>query len=138
MAERFDGDLPELVMAPLEALGGSLQQLHRGFQHLIGAPAPLLPGSTGRLELGRVPAGPHPVDVAAAGEVLEGGDLLGQHHRIVGRQHQHRGPQLDPAGYGGGMAERHQRLGPTDSVEAAGSQEVVGDEQRFEAQLLGP
>ncbi len=36
------------------------------------------------------------------------------------------------------MAEGHQGLGPADPIEATGRQQVIGDEQRREAQLLGP
>src|SRR6266851_5949226 len=35
------------------------------------------------------------------------------------------------------MSECHERLGPAHAVEAVGGQQVVGDEQRLEAELLG-
>src|SRR5207237_5575452 len=125
------------VVAAAECLARAAQELHGGLQDLVGPPAPLLARAAGRLELLLVPAGPHAVDEAPPREVLKGGDLLGQHHRVVGGQDHDRGAQLDPGGHRGDVRQRHQRLGPADAVEPQGGEKVVGDEQRLEAEVLG-
>ena len=135
--ERLDGDVLELVVLALERLLRRLQQLHRRLEHFVRAPAPLLDRAAGRLELGRVPASADSVDETAAGEVLQRRDLLGEHHRVVCWQHQNRGAELDARRDRCRVGERHERFGPAHAVEAVRGQEVVGDEQRLEAELLG-
>jgi hypothetical protein len=121
--------------------GTPLERLVRGSQSCIDASAssvrrPLLDRSTRRFELRRIPPSPDAIDEPAAGQVLKRGDLLGEHDRVVGRQHEHRGSEQDPRSDRRDVAEGHQRLGPADPVETLGGQQVVGDEQRIEAELF--
>ena len=69
--------------------------------------------------------------------MLQRRDLLGEHHGVVRWKHQDRGAEFDARRDRGRVGERHQRLGPADAIEAARGQQVVGDEQRLEAELLG-
>ena len=45
-------------------------------------------------------------------------------------------PEPDPLGHAGGDRQRRQRLEPVDRVEPLRREQVVGDEQRVEAELL--
>src|SRR5438309_529214 len=134
--ERLHRDVGELVVRALKSLNRRPQQLHRGLQNLIGASPALLDCAPRRFELWPVPPGADAVDEAPSRQVLQGGDLLRQHHGVVSRQDENRRPKLDPGGDRGDVAQGHQRLGPADSVEAPGGEQVVGDEQRFESELF--
>ena len=136
LAQRLDGDVVHPVVLALEADMGAAQELHRGLEDLIGAGAALLAGAAGGLELGPVPAGADPIDKSAAAEVLEGRDLLGEQDRLPRRQDEDRRAELDAARHRGHVRQGHHRLGPADAVEPRRGQQVIGDEERVEAELL--
>src|SRR5438093_4339848 len=69
--------------------------------------------------------------------MLQGRDLLGEHDRVMRRQHENRRPELDARCDRCGMGERDQRLGPAHAVEAPRGEQVVRDEQRLKPKLLG-
>src|SRR5205807_9168542 len=69
LAERLDRRAGEAVVPALEGRLAAPEEEPRGLEHLVGAPAALAPAGADRLELGLVPAGPDPEDVAPAREM---------------------------------------------------------------------
>src|SRR5712692_1851801 len=122
---RVDGDVVEVVeLAVVARVRLGEQQGHR-LDDLIGPLAALLDAGAGHLVLARVPAGAHSEDVAVVGEVAEGGDLLGQQHRVAHRQHQDAGGDVHLRGQRRRVGQRAQRLEPGIAVEAGRGQQVV-------------
>src|ERR1700730_19321806 len=97
---RLDGDVVQVVVGALEGHVAALEKRPRRLENLFGACASLLARAASRLELGRVPTGSDAVYEPAAAQVLQGGDLFGQHYRLACRQHENRGGQVDPGGGG--------------------------------------
>ena len=92
-----------------------------------------------RLVLGLVPADAGAEDDAVLGQELERGQLLGQDDRVAQGHDQDRGAQPHALGHAGGHGQRQERLEEGDRVEALGREQVVGDEERVEAEVLdGP
>ena len=134
---RLDRHAVEVVVPAVELHVRTGEQRHRRVQHFVGSATAFGLVHATRLELGAVPAGADPVDVAVAREVVQRGDLLRQHRRLPGRQDEDRRAELDPLGHRGDVRQRHQRVEPADPVEAMRGDDVVGDPQRVETQLLG-
>jgi hypothetical protein len=103
------------------------------------------------LHLLDVPAGAHAEQEAPAGDVVEGGDLLGGHDRIALDDEADARADLQALGRGGGGGEAHERV---DRVAVLGRElaatgvrggaadrdmSVLWEEERLEAELLrGP
>ena len=114
----------------------ALQQRHDDVEDLVGPAAALLLVPARGAELGLVPADAGAEDEAVVGEVLQRRELLGEHDGLARREHQHRRAQPDALGRAGGDRERRQRLQERGGVEVLRRQQVVGHEERVEAQLL--
>ena len=88
-----------------------------------------------RVELALVPADRRAHDQPAVGDVVDGGELLGQDHGIAHRHHQDAGADLDLGGAGGDRGQDGQRLVDRE-VRLDAEQDVVPRPQRLVAQLL--
>ena len=97
-----------------------------GADVLLGAPAALGEGDAERIEFFPQPADADAEDHPAAGEVVQGGDLLGAQHRVVFRQDQDAGGEFDPRGGGGDIGHPDQRVGDAEGTLAPGHAAVLG------------
>jgi hypothetical protein len=105
-------DLLEVVVLAL-VRGGALgpllpQRLDPLFDHL--AAVGMVDVGTDALELLTVGADADPDHQAAAAELVERRDLLGQQHRLAHGDDDDAGPQPDPFGRRSHKGQRHQRL----------------------------
>ena len=81
----------------------------------------------------------------ALGQQVDGGQPLGQHHRLVVGQQQHPGAEQDPVGHGGHEAQALQRVGDRQvgreghgaEARARVQRDVLGHVERLEAAGLG-
>ena len=89
-----------------------------------------------RLVLGVVPADAGAEDDPVLGEELERRQLLGEEHRVAQRHDQDRRPEADALRDAGGDRQRRERLEERHRVEPLRGEQVVGDEQRVEAEVL--
>ncbi len=106
-----------------------LDDLHR----LVEALARLLDRDTEAVELGLAVALADTEIDAAAAQQVERGDLLGDQHRIVPRQTDHRGAEPDVAGARGEIGQHRHRGGDL----ALAGEVVLDHEELLEAQLVG-
>src|SRR5713101_5187443 len=105
--------------------------------HLVGPPATLRELHAERLELVLVPARSDTEHEALARQVPERLDLASQRDRVVVGQDQEAGRQPDPRGDAGGVGEAEQRRHPHGAVKAGRLQEVLGDPERVEPEVVG-
>ena len=121
-----------------------------GPERLVAPRPPTLEGDTEDLDLLAQPAHARADDDAAAREVIEGGQGLGEDHGVAVREHEDGGAEAHPLRDGGDEGERGQRLEEGargrngEHARAArvrcllleGQGHVVGDEDRLEAEPL--
>ena len=105
-------------------------------EHLVGALAALRLLDADRVVLGVVPADACAQDDPVVAEELEGRELLGEDDRVAQRHDQDRRAEPDALRRAGGDRERRQGFEPVDRVEPLADQQVIGDEQRVEPELL--
>ena len=126
----------EAVVAALEADGAlGEEQAERG-DDLVGAPPALAELHAERLELLLVPARTHAEHEAPVREMVQGLDLPGQRHRMVVGRDQKAGGQANAARHAGRVGEAEERRHPYGAVEPGRHQEVLGDPERVEAEIL--
>ena len=89
-----------------------------------------------RLVFHLVPADAGAEDDPVVGEELEGRELLREENRVAERHDQDRGPQSDALGHPRRDRERENRLQPVHRVEPLPDEQMIGDEQRVEAEVL--
>ena len=87
----------------------------------------------GGLVLAAQPASPEPELEAAAGQVVQGGGLLGEHHRMAIVDREHHGPEPEAGGDARRIREgdERRRLVPEEV-----RHEVIANQERREAQIL--
>src|SRR6266542_5242565 len=107
-------------------------------ENFIGAAAALAERHAGHLELVGVPAGTHPELEAPARQEHEGGDLLGEKHRVAKGDDEDARRELDRARAAGGEAERLQRREPRRAVQPRRRQQMLRHPEPLVAEPLRP
>ena len=124
-----------------------------GTDRVVGATTPLGEGDADGVELLLEPADADAESHATAGEHVEGGQLLGQDHRVPLGHDQDAGRQVDGRGHPGQVRQPDQRIGDRGVVVArhlprrvigvgrlvaGGHDHVLDGPERLEAHLFGP